>query len=98
MKSLLNQLSTEGKNAYAVQTLIHKMDWELLKAQKKVLVNLQSKKSITPAEWAALEGIINSIDVMQDIATDVYGYDKEKVFNFDDKLTMKQAIAKCVEE
>jgi hypothetical protein len=96
MKQLLNELSTEGKNAYVAQELIHKMDWELLKAQKKVLINLQSKKSITPAEWSALEGIINGIDAEQDIATDVFGIEEETVFNLGDKLTMKEAKEKCI--
>jgi len=96
MKQVLSELSLEGKNAYVAQTLIHQMDWELLKAQKKVLINLQSKKSITPAEWSALEGIINSIDAEQDIATDVFGYDEEKVFNRNDKMSLKEAKEKCI--
>ncbi len=96
MKTKLSELSIDDKNAYTVQRMIHNMDWELLKAQKKVLINLQSKKSITPAEWSALEGIINFIDAEQDIATDVYGYDEEKVFNLNNKLTMKEAKTKCI--
>lgn len=95
-KEVFEDLSTEGKNAFAVQKMIHSMDWELLKAQKKVLSRLQDKKCITKAEWAALEGILNSIDSEQDIATDVFGYDEEKVFNFEDKMTMKEAKEKCI--
>jgi hypothetical protein len=74
------------------------MDWTLLKAQKKVLIELQASKKIKggSSEWATLEGIINLIDSLQDTAVDVYGYDRELVFNLsgDDekpKMSSKEA-------
>lgn len=74
-----------------VKKLIHNMDFTLLKAQKKVLHNLQSKKSITQSEFDTLEGIINFIDAIQDIAVDVYGYSTDTVFNHEGKMTLTQA-------
>jgi hypothetical protein len=74
-----------------VKKLIHQMDFNLLKAQKKVLCNLQAKKTVTKSEFDALEGIINFIDSIQDIAVDVYGYSTDMVFNHEGKMTLAQA-------
>ncbi len=71
------------KDATTAYKLIHKMDFKLLKAQKTILNNMLGKKKLTIAENDAIDGILNLIDSIQDIACDTYGYDQNEVFNFD---------------
>ncbi len=63
---------------------IHSFDFELLKAQKRVLIEMQTKFDTeqTSAEWLTLEGMFNLIESIQDIAVDQIGFDKEMVYNF----------------
>ena|SRR5882757_11545374 len=69
---------------------VHKMDWTLLKAQKIVLTKLQSKRTLLPSEHETIEGILNLIDTIQDVAVDRYGYEDKKVFNHG-KMTLREA-------
>lgn len=42
------------------------MDWELLKKQKQLLVNLSCSSDITKDEREAIEGVLKLIDDLQD--------------------------------
>src|SRR5258706_15274833 len=86
-----NDKSTAADDIQTIRELIHNMDWKLLKAQKRVLIELQGKKSITQAEHDTLEGVINLYDFIQDKGLDVYGYDENLVFNRDNKMSSKEA-------
>lgn len=60
-------------------------DFKLLKEQKTILIKLQAKlekpkQKFTKKEWYTLEGIINFVDYIQDIAVDEYGYPARKVY------------------
>jgi len=85
------------KDAIVARVLIHTNNFKLLKAQKALLVNMQSKKSTTEAEWNAIEGIVNMIDAIQDIACDHYNFDPNEVFNFTNEVdtTVKMSLAEC---
>lgn len=60
-------------------------DFKLLKKQKKLLIKIQVKMEKDPGftqnEWDAIEGMLNWIDSVQDIAVDEYGYAEKKIFN-----------------
>lgn len=85
------------KDAIIARVLIHTMDFKLLKAQKTMLLNMQSKKTTTTAEWNAIEGIVNMIDAIQDIATDHYGFDPNEIYNFENDVdnTTKLSLNDC---
>lgn len=89
--------SNPEKDAIVAQMLIHNQDFSLLRAQKSLLVNMQSKKSTTTAEWNVLEGIINMIDTIQDLACDEYEKDPNDIFNFTNEVDNKQklSLAEC---
>ena len=44
-----------------------KVDWELFKSQKEILVKLTENPKMTPIEIDALDGIINFMDAYQDL-------------------------------
>lgn len=65
-------------------------DFKLLKKQKTSLINIQSKLNKKGARFTqndidTLEGIINLVDSIQDIAVDEYGYSKFHVFKLSRK-------------
>ena len=62
-----------------IGALIHKMNWQLLKAQKLILLCLDKQHKLSQAEENAIEGVIGLLDFIQDAAIDVYGYEKKKV-------------------
>jgi microcompartment protein CcmK/EutM len=47
-----------------------KMDWELLRKQKLVLVELRTGSVVTAEQEESLEGILNLIDFIQDQVVD----------------------------
>lgn len=81
------------KDAQLAHKLIHCMNFNLLRAQKTVLVNMQSKKATTETEWNALEGIIALIDSIQDFACNEYGYNPNDIFNFTNFVDEKQKLS-----
>jgi len=69
---------------------LNKTDFKELKAQKSALYKIQAKlekpkPKFTQKEWDALEGLINFIDAIQDIAVDEYGVKETKVFRISRK-------------
>ena len=81
------------KDAMLARVLIHSTDFELLRAQKTVLVNLQSKEILTPAEEKTIEGMLNLLDAIQDIAVDHYGFKKEYVLNLMNEETEELTVS-----
>lgn len=64
---------------------LNNTDFKELKAQKSALYAIQAKiekpkAKFTQKEWDALEGVINFINAIQDIAVDEYGVKETKVF------------------
>jgi hypothetical protein len=59
------------------------IDFELLKAQKRVLLEISGK--LVDEEQHAIEGLLGLIDKIQDTAVDEYGYDRDLVFNLSDE-------------
>lgn len=64
---------------------INKIDFKELKSQKAILIKLQEKKGTTAKENSTIEGILNLIDHIQDIAVDSYGYNEKAVFKLSRK-------------
>jgi len=61
-----------------------------LKDQKSAVYSIQAKMEkpkakFTQKEWEALEGVINFINAIQDIAVDEYGVNEKKVFRISRK-------------
>lgn len=77
------------KKTETLESFIKDFDFILLKAQKRILNKLQDKKKTTHAESQAIEGIINLIESIQDIAVDQFGLEEDIVFNFENKLSTK---------
>lgn len=63
-----------------------KMDWELLRAQKRALVELRAGSVVTLEQEQGLEGILNLIDFIQDQVVDS-GQEPENVVFGDMKGT-----------
>lgn len=67
---------------------IKNIDLDLLREQKKALLYLQGRTNmdnspvLKPAEFDAIDGIINMIDAIQHEAVEQHGLDEEKVFQF----------------
>lgn len=63
---------------------IRNMNWELLRKQKEILVNLASEKSentcLSKAEQDDLDGIVHLIDAIQDWAVEELKVDENYVF------------------
>jgi hypothetical protein len=66
-----------------MESFLSEFDFELLKAQKRILVEIGSK--LMDEENTAIEGILNLIDKIQDTAVDEFGYNKEVVFNLSEE-------------
>jgi hypothetical protein len=67
-----------------------KMDFKLLKEQKTTLIKIQTKlekpnPKFTKKEWDTMEGIINLLDAIQDVAVDEYGFNEKTVFRISRK-------------
>jgi hypothetical protein len=83
--------SAKGNDIEDQPEFIQKIDWELLKGQKTVLLKIideieKQKQPIAiltvPIETAeALNGILHLIDSLQDYAVDECGLDEKKVFD-----------------
>lgn len=58
---------------------IENIDWNLLREQKELLINVQDK-IIIENEKNAIEGILFLIDAMQDYAVDEMGLTEVEVF------------------
>jgi hypothetical protein len=65
----------------SIAKAIKNFDWEQLKSDKRLFINIQSLKSVNGAKWEAMEGILNGIDSFQDAAVDDLKVDENKVFN-----------------
>jgi hypothetical protein len=77
-----------NKRRYTDKTLlqiIHGIDFQLLKAQKTIMVEMSGLKKLPDAQRATIEGMLNFIDQIQDYAVDKFNLDKNKVFNFTDE-------------
>jgi hypothetical protein len=67
---------------------ISNIDLEMLREQKAKLLTLQHRVEsdnspvVRPAEYEALEGIVNLIDHIQDSAVEQHGLDEAEVFKF----------------
>ena len=72
-----------------MEEYLKKINFKLLKEQKTTLIKLQAKiekdKKFTQKECDTLEGMINFIDSIQDIAVDEYGHKETKVFKISRK-------------
>jgi hypothetical protein len=68
------------KTGITFKQIIGTMDWELLKAQKEVLLNMQGL-SPSRTEELTIEGIINLLDAIQDAAIEEFGVDKYTALN-----------------
>ena len=69
---------------------LNKTDFKDLKDQKSALYTIQAniekpKAKFTQKEWDALEGLINFIDAIQEIAVEEYGVKETKVFKISRK-------------
>ena len=61
---------------------ITKIDWSLLKKQKKTLLIIKNcHEDITSDQTKDIDGIIHLIDAIQDYAVDSMGISEEEVFN-----------------
>jgi hypothetical protein len=68
------------------EELINGIDWELLKKQKKTLLNVidskfNSEPMLKKSVIEDLTGILNLVDSIQDYAVDVMGVDEKTVFD-----------------
>ena len=67
--------------------ILENIDFDLLRKQKAQLIELQYRTTpegnpvILSKEYDALEGIINLIDEIQDLAVEELGLKEEDVFN-----------------
>ena len=66
--------------------IMRNMSWELLRAQKRVLIDIQQcfLTEKHAAKYETIEGILNLIDSIQDTACDELGVDRMEVFNVTD--------------
>jgi hypothetical protein len=62
------------------EELINGIDWKLLKKQKFHLLKVINNDAVPPKQKESLEGILNLLDSIQDLAVDFLGVDKNKVF------------------
>lgn len=81
-----NSRTQKPTRATTMEVFLSNFDFNLLKKQKTSLINIQSKMQIsnvkfTQKDWKILEGMLNLIDTIQDIAVDEYGYKETLVFN-----------------
>lgn len=64
---------------------IKRMNWQLLRSQKQLIVGLTNGATVSPEQSEAIEGILALIDAIQDSAVDTLGMPECNVFghNFD---------------
>ena len=79
-------MSLESIVSMECENFFEECDWELLKHQKLTLLKMFNKHDLSTEEASALDGIINMIDVMQDIAVDVMQKTEEEVFEIVDEV------------
>ena len=60
---------------------IERIDWDLLRDQKKMLVTMDTYHELSQAEEDAITGITHLIDAIQDYAVDSMGLRNREVFN-----------------
>ena len=88
-KLIKELLSIQAEPHDRMAQYISSIDFKLLKQQKTTIINLQAKlekdSKYTQKEWDTLEGMINLIDSIQDIAVDEYGVKETKVFRISRK-------------
>ena len=71
------------------EDLIRSIDFKMLREQKKRIFEIQEilESPVFDGLWKdqneALEGILNLIDSIQDLAVDQLGYSEKDVFSFD---------------
>lgn len=58
------------------------INWEMLRAQKEILLGMAMRVDHPPYETLALDGIINLLDAIQDEAVDSGIADEVTVFGF----------------
>jgi hypothetical protein len=93
-------MKNDTQIARNIETLIDLTDFEMLKTQKKVLINLIDEFQTAAKNWEgkskikslafqgkadALTGILNLIDSVQDFAVDVMHKDEKEVFDFSEE-------------
>ena len=60
---------------------VTKIDWDMLKGQKRILLEVINKDELNPEEKEGLEGILSLIDSLQDAAVDDFGLAENLVFD-----------------
>jgi hypothetical protein len=64
---------------------IENIDWFLLKRQKETVLNLMNMFENDERISDDLEGILNTIDGIQDYAVDELGVEESEVFNLEEE-------------
>ena len=79
-----------------LEKFIEDIDFQLLKDQKSELNEFRAtgKNYDTKRLGLAVQGILELIDTIQDIAVDEFGYDSEIVFDFNDGYDENSATCK----
>lgn len=84
------------KDARVAFQLIHNQNFNLLRAQKTIILEMTSNGFLGDAERATLEGMLCLIDTIQDLAIDEYGYSKKELLNLtDDKEQLTVSVHEC---
>lgn len=60
---------------------MQKINWKLLREQKANLLDVINLNEVNPRQKEALEGILSTLDALQDSAVDVFGVPEELVFD-----------------
>lgn len=73
------------KEQTTMKQFLSKIDFKDLKTQKSRLIMIQAKMENPKAKFTqkdidALEGLLNLVDIIQDIAVDEYGFPERTVF------------------
>ena len=68
--------------ANAALRLIEDIDWELLRKQKRWLLEWYDIPTATPEEAC---GLLHLLDAIQDFAVDVMGVSEKEVFDFEEQ-------------
>lgn len=76
------------KNGMNHPEFLNKMDWELLRQQKELLFETINNNAVSPMHKDALEGILATLDAIQDNAVDTYGLSKQLVFGDMEELVV----------
>lgn len=62
------------------------IDFEELKSQKRELIKLMAENNILDDGINPLNGLLNLLDAIGDIATDVHGLSPNLVFHLEDEI------------